>query len=265
VRVRFLTSVRVPVSLVAQMSDVKSSVQSASLKLWTERLSPAIGTVLLPELIRLLGEYCLSRLSWSPVLRSKRILVIDADAEGFGRCLQFLPKLPAGEAEAESLGSWYTALSSVSLRELASDSPVFSWTVRVDEWDQSSLMLGVMSVDAKSVAPEFAVHERGRGVLLCSSSSVPSPTQGNWESPDMPLIEKGTVLKFRMTADLTANTLRFAAEHVPSAVAGEAAREESVSPLLRIGHSSWFLTVPDLQRCHFYAVGGFLMRLTLTP
>jgi hypothetical protein len=94
------------------MSEVKSAVRSSELKQWTERLTPALSPALLPELIHLVAEYCLSRrLSWSPVLHSKRIVITDADADGFGRSLHFQAALPAGEPEASSPGSWYTALS----------------------------------------------------------------------------------------------------------------------------------------------------------
>jgi hypothetical protein len=53
-------------------------------------------------------------------------------------------------------------------------------------------------------------------------------------------------------------------EHVPCATAGEAAAAAQ-KELQRIEHSSWVRTVPDLQGCHFFACGGWSMRLTLMP
>jgi hypothetical protein len=75
------------------------NVKTGALKHWTTRLTPALSSVLLPELIRLIGEYCLSRLSWSPVLRSKRTRIVDADADGFGRALHFVLDPPKGERD----------------------------------------------------------------------------------------------------------------------------------------------------------------------
>jgi hypothetical protein len=96
------------------MTDAKTPAfapkNSEALKLWTERLRPALGSALLDDLIRLIGEYCLSRLSWSPVLHSKRITIADADSEGFGRTLHFSEVLPAGVTEAASGSGWYAAM-----------------------------------------------------------------------------------------------------------------------------------------------------------
>jgi hypothetical protein len=72
-------------------------------------------------------------------------------------------------------------------------------------------------------------------------------------------------LQVRLTADLTANTVRVAVEHVSSAVAGEAESDEPVAPLKRIEHPSWVLTVPDLQRCHLHVSAGEHLQLTLMP
>jgi hypothetical protein len=247
------------------MTDAKGftsqTARTESLKPWMTRLRPALSTSLLDDLIRLIGEYCLSRLSWDPARYSKKITVTDADADGFGRSLQFRQSLPNGVVETVS--SWPTIVSAAPLSELAGGSSVFSWAVRVDDWDGSALMVGVIRVDATSVAPEFGVHEKGHGAYMHHNAPTPSGKHnlGTWATQKMPLVEEGTVQQIRATADLTANTVRFAVEHVPKAVAGE----ESVAALKRIEHSSWFLAVPDLQRCHFYASGGWSMRLTLRP
>jgi hypothetical protein len=132
------------VQMAMAMADAKTaavSKTSEALKRWTERLTPALGTSLLDDLIRLVGEYCLSRLSWSPVLRSKRIAITDADSEGFGRALSILP--PAGVTEERNPTGWYAARSAAPLSELAGSSSVFSWAVRVDQWASSCLTVGV--------------------------------------------------------------------------------------------------------------------------
>jgi hypothetical protein len=100
-------------------------------------------------------------------LRSKRAVIADADPDGFGRSLQFQTELPVGETpEGPAPNGWYTALSAAPLCELAGASPVFSWTVRVDEWGASDLMLGVVRVDAKCVAPSFSASDQGIGVYM---------------------------------------------------------------------------------------------------
>jgi hypothetical protein len=117
------------------MTDAKGftsqTARTESLKPWMTRLRPALSTSLLD--VRLIGEYCLSRLSWSPVLRSKRTVITDADAEGFGRSLLLRSTLPEGVSEPKSSAGWYAALSAEPLSELAGASSVFSWGVRVDE------------------------------------------------------------------------------------------------------------------------------------
>jgi hypothetical protein len=91
-----------------------------------------LGAALLPELIRLIGEYCPEGLSWSPVHRSKRIAITDADANGFGRSIQFLTEPPAGEMEDVATAGWNAIISSAPLSELAGGSPVFSWRIAVE-------------------------------------------------------------------------------------------------------------------------------------
>jgi hypothetical protein len=237
-----------------------------------ERLTPAIGAVLLTDLIRLIGEYCLSRLSWSPVLRSKRTVIADADADGLGRVLQFQGEaLDLTDEEKFEMG-WYAALSSAPLSELAGGSSVFSWGVRVDQWAGSSLIVGVASADASYGGVPKAGVRQEYGALLGGVGNVPMAAHnrgltaeaGNWSTLTMPPLEANSVLLIRLTADLHANTLRVAVEHVPKAAADETAHDEPAAALKRIGHSSWVLTVPDLQRCHLHAVGGWTMRLTLT-
>jgi hypothetical protein len=148
-------------------------------------------------------------------------------------------------------------------------SSVVSWAVRVDDWSRSALLTGVMCLDSKCVAPVFGANEQGFGVCLGNGSSAPRSSRsrgvsGRWESANMPPVADGTVVQVRMAADLTANTARFAVEHVPSVMPDQATSEDSPAmPLKRIENKSWVLTVPDLQRCHFYVAGGYAMRLTL--
>jgi hypothetical protein len=132
----------------------------------------------------------------------------DADADGFGRSLRFQPESKGGG------GTWETAISAAPLSELAGSSSEFSWAVRVDEWDKSALMAGVIHADAECMTRGYAlVH----GHSLCMHGNT-APRR-SWTSDDradayaqqpMPPLEKDTVLQVRVTADLQANTVRFA-------------------------------------------------------
>jgi hypothetical protein len=139
------------------------SRRAHSIRMWTDRLSPTIGAALLPELIRLIGEYCLSRLSWSPTLRSPETVIADADADGFGRVLHF-PSLRAG---------CHAALSAEPLSELAGAAPVFTWAVRVDQWAGSSLTVGVAFEDTDCTLPEGSCGVGARASLgICSAGAT---------------------------------------------------------------------------------------------
>jgi hypothetical protein len=189
------------------MSEVKSKARTgAVLKRWNDRLSPVIGPVLLPELLRLIGEYCLSRLSWDPVLHSKRITITDADADGFGRSIAFQREPPFGQMEDRSLSGWYAALSVAPLSELAGGSDVFSWAVRVDQW-QSALAVGVASADAACVAPGYGVCNKAYGVVLGNAVALPIPVHdtaemaaaAQWKPNAVPTLAENTLFQVRLT------------------------------------------------------------------
>jgi hypothetical protein len=152
---------------------------------------------------------------------------------------------------------------------LAGSSSVVSWAVRVDDWERSALMVGVIHVDAKSATlSDFGALDRGRGLYM-EGNTAPSGAADDgavsWAWQEMPPLAQDTVLQVRVTADLMANTVRFAVEHVPCATAEVAAGAAAHRELKRIEHVSWVRTVPDLQGCRFYASGGWEMRLTLMP
>jgi hypothetical protein len=229
------------------MTDTKASAlaKSGALKLWTERLTPALGPALPPELIHLVAEYWRWRLSWSPALRSKRIVITDADADGFGRSLQFLRDPPFGQSEEPSRVGWYAARSAAPLSELADGSSVFSWAVRVDEWGDSALTVGVALADAKCVTVASGVCDNAFGATI-SINGNPCPRLAvsdtsryesgglRWTYRDLPCQDlypcEGAVWQCRLTADLTTNIVTVAVEHVPAGSSETSARRKLKRP-----------------------------------
>jgi hypothetical protein len=55
----------------------------------TEVISAAVGTALLPELIRLTAEYLPPALRFHPQLKSPNLIIVDADSEGFGNEIRY--------------------------------------------------------------------------------------------------------------------------------------------------------------------------------
>jgi hypothetical protein len=251
-----------------------AKLQSSGLSLWMNRLMPALGAALFDDLIRLIGEYCLSRLSWSPVLRSKRAVIADANSDGFGRVLQWTENPPAGQTEAVNSSG---ALSAEPLSELAGGSSVFSWAVRVDEW-RSSVTVCVASADATFAPEKCGICDKTFGVYVPGLLYPPVPMHAAtrmpgadlWEAPTIPPPEKDARRQIRMTADLKANTVRVALESVPMGMAdegdgeGERGASTTNSPKQqRIEHPSWAYPVPDLSRRHLHMASGLTTRLTL--
>jgi hypothetical protein len=180
------------------------------------------------------------------------------------RCTLCWTRRKASETEAESPPGWYVALSAAPLSELAGDSSVFSWGVRVDEWD-SSLTVGVAFADAQIVAPGYGVCDKAFGAFV-SAYGAPMAVhnratvrRSGWKSESMPSISADAQWLFRLTADLTANTVAVAVEHVLKGTTGQ------TDPLRRMADSSWVLSVPDLSRRHLHVAAAALLKLTLTP
>jgi hypothetical protein len=243
-------------------------------KMWTDRLMPVLGQSLLPDLVRVIAEYCPLRLAWDPQRRSKRIAITDADADadgdGTGRSLQFLDKPPAGMSEAVAPGGWDAIHSVAPLSELSGTS--VTWGVRIDldsHWGYC-LTVGVARPTAKVLPGNagaddqtYAVYQMNsifRGVHANAPVDPPddSPTDAPpppAPPPAPPAPHEGQRMVIRLTADLSANTVRFAVEIVTA--------DAPHTLVSRYDRAEWCFPVPDLAQCHLSAASCAPMRLTL--
>jgi hypothetical protein len=254
---------------VSQMSEAKSSTKnSGALKLWTERLTPALGAALLPELIRLIGQYCLSQLLWSPV-HSKRIRISDADAEGCGLSLDFLCDPPAGETEAPAPSGWYAARSVAPLSELAGGSPDFSWTVRLENW-VSSACIGVALPTASLTPQAFGADGDAYGLCFVSPEclgpywvhdNLPMGLSQSWWNRRTGRAEPIRYVRF--TADLAAGTLRFAVQTLCEDGGGGGGDAAAAAAAAAAIVPEKPIAIPQLERYHLHPAGAPPVRVIL--
>jgi hypothetical protein len=61
------------------------------------------------------------------------------------------------------------------LSELVGGSSVFSWAVRVDEWNSNYVTVGVAFADAMVLPDRYGVCDRAWGVYMENADFVPVP------------------------------------------------------------------------------------------
>jgi hypothetical protein len=142
-------------------------------------LTPA-GTLTAIPLCFCVDVDCVSAgLVWSPELRSKRCVIVDADRDGFGRSVYFHGDPPPGQSEHPNPCGWDALLSAASLSELAACAPssVVTWAIRADK--PGPLTAGVALPNASIVPGRFGADDRTWGVFLSNATNAPKRVHAN--------------------------------------------------------------------------------------
>jgi hypothetical protein len=207
--VRFLVCTRQIMFVADAAADSKRGTAFAvELRRRTDAIGTAVGEALLPELIRLIAEYLPPALRFDPNLKSSSLIIVDADAEGYGREVRY----EKVERSGKFAFKLHTAVTSLPLGQAFGGVTTgrVSWCVQL----LSGPFGNIGVVDGESAIPThrrsfvsidvcglrvFDFH--GRCWYDCDEDGVYTESISEWPPPPI-----------TVTADLTAETLSFAVE-----------------------------------------------------
>jgi hypothetical protein len=216
---------------------------AADLKRWTVPISAAIGSAVLSELIRLIAEYLPLGLRFGSTRISKRVRIVNPDADGYGhrvRCV-YVPPEEEREEKASPAG-WYAALSAAPLIDVGVRNGRVAWTVTPLKKDMFAFTVGVGYRDAAKAMPVAGVDARSFGLCALKGEPWRLCHNGGWVDAGQLVPCAWRPPPVTLTANLKTNTLHFRIDYEVVRFGGLPTGERA--------NARWSIRVPQLETAH---------------